>query len=158
MMKWLSLLAWVVGCVAVGGLGAWLGGTMGAVDPWYREIAKPSWTPPDRIFGPVWTILYMMMGVAAWRVTQRSFEKRIAAPLVVFGVQLLANLLWSWLFFGIHRIDLALIDIGVLLVSLAATIVLFLRVDRVAGLLLLPYLCWVSFATPLNATIWRLNP
>ena len=79
MMKWLWMLAWMFGCFAVGGLGAWLGGTMGAADPWYHDIAKPFWTPPDKIFGPVWTMLYLMMGIAVWHVMERRSEEKYAS-------------------------------------------------------------------------------
>jgi tryptophan-rich sensory protein len=124
---------------------------------WYRGLEKPSWNPPDFLFAPVWTLLYILMGVAVWLVWTRGEKGQRHLPLSVFAVQLVVNALWSWLFFGIRRPDLAFIDILVMWVLICATIVLFWKVKRSAGLLLIPYLAWVSFATALNFQLWRLN-
>jgi tryptophan-rich sensory protein len=123
--------------------------------PWYAELAKPAWTPPNWLFGPVWTVLYVMIAVAAWLVWQR--ESRIGTPLILWGLQLGLNGVWSWLFFGLERPGLAVLDIVALLVTIAATVLAFARVSRAAALLLLPYLAWVAFATALNIAIWQLN-
>lgn len=124
---------------------------------WYAGLAKPAWNPPGWVFGPVWTVLYGLMAVAAWRVWRRGgwAEQKIALGL--FVAQWALNALWTPLFFGLHRPGWALAEILVLLATILATMRAFWRVDRPAGLLLLPYAAWVSFATVLNWTIWRLN-
>jgi tryptophan-rich sensory protein len=128
---------------------------------WYQELTKPSWNPPSWIFGPVWTVLYTLMAIAAWRVWRAAAAAggwRGATPaLGIFLAQLAANGLWSFLFFGLHRPALALVDILVLLALIVLTILQFRRHDRWAAWLLVPYLLWVSFATFLNFTLWRLN-
>lgn len=123
---------------------------------WYAGLNKPSWNPPNWIFGPVWTALYAAMAVAGWLISKsNSTEKKTA--LIVFGIQLLLNGVWSWLFFGLNRPDLAFAEIVVLAASITICLVLFWRINRLAGLLLAPYLAWVSFAAFLNFTIWQLN-
>lgn len=122
---------------------------------WYDSLQKPAWTPPDWLFGPVWTFLYALMALAAWKVW--IAVRRIDLALVVYGVQLVLNGLWSYLYFGLQRPDLALIDIVALWFAIVFTIVLFRRRDRLAGALLVPYLLWVTYAAALNAAIWHLN-
>lgn len=122
---------------------------------WYDSLAKPAWTAPDWLFGPAWTILYALMALAAWKVW--IAVRRIDFALVVYGVQLVLNGLWSYLYFGLQRPDLAFIDIIALWFAIVATIVLFRRRDRLAGALLVPYLLWVTYAMALNGTIWYLN-
>ena len=124
---------------------------------WYASLAKPAWNPPSAVFAPVWTLLYAMMGVAAWLVWRQMGFRGAALPLSLFLVQLVLNALWSYLFFGLHRPDLALLDIVTLWVTILVVLVLFWRVSVPAGILLLPYLCWVGFASFLNFTLWRLN-
>lgn len=124
---------------------------------WYASLAKPAWNPPSAVFAPVWTLLYAMMGVAAWLVWKQVGFREAALPLSLFLVQLVLNALWSYLFFGLHRPDLALLDIVTLWVAILVVLVLFWRVAVPAGILLLPYLCWVGFASFLNFTLWRLN-
>jgi len=124
---------------------------------WYRALDKPPWTPPGWVFGPAWTLLYFSMGVAAWLVWRERGVERAALPLALFAVQLVLNGLWSWLFFGLRRPDLGLVDIVALWAAIAATVVTFWGVRPLAGAILLPYLAWVSFATALNASIWRRN-
>jgi benzodiazapine receptor len=155
MMKSKRLIALVLFVLI--SLSAGMIGSQFTPDAWYRGLEKPSWNPPDYLFAPVWTLLYIMMGVAAWLVWTRGEKGRRHLPLSVFAVQLGVNALWSWLFFGIRRPDLAFIDILVMWVLICATIVLFWRIRRSAGLLLIPYLAWVSFATALNFQLWRLN-
>jgi benzodiazapine receptor len=140
------------GAAAVGGL---LGA--GADGGWYADLAKPSWTPPSWVFGPVWTVLYGMMAVAVWLVWLRRRRRSVAAPMAVFVVQLVFNAAWSPLFFGLHRPGIAFADIVLLWLALAATVCLCFRRRTIAGLLLVPYLLWVSFAAALNFAIWRLN-
>jgi benzodiazapine receptor len=148
----LGLVGWLVVSLAAGGVGSRF--MPGA---WYASLAKPSWTPPNGVFGPVWTALYVMMGVAAWLVWRRAGFKAAAAALVAFLAQLVLNALWSYLFFGLHRPGVALIEIGALWVAILATVVLFWRENPRAGALMLPYLAWVGFASVLNFALWRLN-
>ena len=116
-----------------------------------------SFNPPNWIFGPVWTTLYILMGISAWRVWRlRSFEVTGKA-LAVFAAQLGLNLAWSFLFFGLQRIDLALLEIVILLVAVIANTIMFWRIERLAGLLFVPYAAWVTYATILNASLWLLN-
>ena len=124
---------------------------------WYAALEKPPFNPPNWIFGPVWTLLYAMMAVAAWRVWLRRAKAPVVLPLFIYAVQLTLNALWSWLFFGRHAMGMAFIEIMVLWCAILATVVLFWRVSRLAGGLLLPYLAWVAFAAFLNLTLWRLN-
>ncbi len=149
---WPGLALWLIVCFAAPALSAWA-----RPDEWYAALAKPAWNPPGWIFGPVWTTLYTLMAIAAWLVWRREGWRAQRRPLGWFVAQLALNALWTPLFFGLHRIDLALLDIVMLWGALVATIVAFWRVQRVAALLLLPYLCWVTFATVLTGTIWRLN-
>ncbi|NYT66809.1 tryptophan-rich sensory protein [Alcaligenaceae bacterium] len=121
---------------------------------WYTALEKPFFNPPNWVFAPVWSVLYIMMAVAAWRVWRRC---GVDTAIVLWAIQLVLNGLWSWFFFGMHRIGLGLIDIGVLLVLIALTTVSFMRRDRVAGYLMLPYLAWVAFASILNLSLWLLN-
>ena len=148
----LALAGWLVICfLAATVAGFFMPGE------WYAQLKKPSWNPPSWIFAPVWTALYTMMAVAAWLVWRRGGFAARRAALGLFLLQLLCNGLWSWLFFGLHRPALALVDIASLWLALLATTVVFWRVRLVAGLLLVPYLAWVSFASALNFALWRLN-
>lgn len=122
--------------------------------PWYAGLRKPAFTPPDWLFAPVWTVLYVCIGVSAALVWQRS---RAGLALTVWGAQLLLNAAWSWIFFGLQRPGLAFIEIRLLWVAIALTILLFWQVRPLAGALLVPYLLWVSLATWLNWQLWKLN-
>lgn len=124
---------------------------------WYLEIAKPEWNPPGWIFGPVWTMLYLSMAVAAWLVWQQREKIEIKIPLIIYSIHLILNALWSWIFFGIHNLPLSVIEILLLWASIVGTIILFYKIRKLAGLILIPYLLWVSFASYLNYTIWVLN-
>ena len=126
--------------------------------PWYDALRKPPFQPPKSVFGPVWTVLYAAMGVAAWRVWRRAGWGGARRPLTLFLVQLALNVAWSWLFFAWRRPDLASVEIVVLWLAILATLLAFRRVDRPAAWLLAPYLAWVTFATALTIAIWRLNP
>lgn len=123
---------------------------------WYLDLAKPAWTPPGWLFGPVWTVLYATIGVAAWLVWRRHGFTPSAAW-CTWATQLTLNGAWSWIFFGLRAPGAALIEIVALAVAIVLTIVQFWRLRPAAGLLLLPYLAWVAFATALNAAIWMLN-
>jgi tryptophan-rich sensory protein len=128
--------------------------TAPAIRGWYAALAKPAWTPPGWVFGPVWTVLYPLMAVAGWTVW-REGRSRIAV--LLFLLQLALNAAWPWLFFSRRRPDWAFFDIVALTIAIAATIVAFYRVRRRAALLLVPYLAWVVFAGALNFAVWRLN-
>lgn len=135
-----------------------LGGlaTARSVGTWYQTLAKPPFNPPDWVFAPVWTILYIMIAVSGWMVWCKiGFADRLA--FTAYGLQLALNLLWSLLFFGLRQPALALIEIAGLWVMIAATLVMFWKHDRIAALLLAPYLAWVSFATALNTALVVLN-
>lgn len=148
----LALIGWLALCFAAAAFG-------GLFRPgeWYAALQKPSWNPPGWVFGPVWTALYTMMAVAAWLVWKRGGFKAQRVALSLFLLQLLFNALWSPLFFGLHTPGLAFADIVLLWLALLATILQFWRVSLLAGSLLVPYLAWVTFASALNWTLWRLN-
>ncbi len=143
----------------------WLAITFGAAflgarympDEWYKQIRKPTWNPPNKIFAPVWSVLYLLMAIAAWLVWKRYGVTDAIVPLALFILQLLLNAAWTWLFFGKHQLGTALIDIVVLWLVILIVIILFWGSEPLAGILLVPYLLWVSFATFLNYAIWRLN-
>ena len=124
---------------------------------WYSELSKPPFTPPSWVFGPVWTCLYVCIGLAAWSVWKVRGFRRAAIPLGLFAVQLLLNALWTPLFFGLQRPGLAFAEILVLWVMIAAAAWRFFKISRIAGWLMVPYLLWVAFAGALNFSIWRLN-
>jgi benzodiazapine receptor len=124
---------------------------------WYASLTKPAWNPPSWVFGPVWTTLYTMMAVAAWLVWQRSEGEARRLALGLFFGQLVLNAAWTPLFFGLHLLGVAFAEILLLWLAIAATIVAFHRVHRLAAWLLVPYLAWVGFAAFLNYTLWRLN-
>jgi translocator protein len=128
------------------------------LSPWYESLVKPSFNPPNSVFGPAWTLLYALMAVAFWRILILPEQKGRKLAIVVFLGQLLLNVLWSFAFFAAHSPLLGLIDIVPQLALVAASMVLFWRLDRFAGLCLLPLTLWVSFATALNFAVWRLNP
>ncbi|WP_442682828.1 TspO/MBR family protein [Stenotrophomonas sp. JC08] len=126
--------------------------------PFYTQLMRPEWAPPPGLFGPVWTILYTLMGIAAWLVWRVGGFRAARTALTLFLVQLAVNALWSWLFFGWHRGGLAFADIILLWTLIVATFILFWRIRPLASVLLIPYLLWVSFASALNYSVWRLNP
>ena len=148
-----GLLGWLLVVLVAAAAGA-----AASVDApsFYAQLSKPAWAPPAGVFGPVWTVLYALMGVAAWMVW-RSPERRSTA-LSLVGAQLAANALWSWLFFAWRQGALAAVEILVLLALIVATIVAFWHISRLAALLLVPYLLWVSFASALTWAVWRSNP
>jgi tryptophan-rich sensory protein len=124
---------------------------------WYAGLSKPAWNPPAWLFGPAWTVLYALMAIAAWLVWRQGGWSANRWALGLFAAQLVLNLIWSPLFFGMHRMGWALIDSGLMAILIAATMVAFWRVSPAAGALMVPYLVWVCFATFLNFTIWNLN-
>jgi translocator protein len=150
-----ALAGFLIVTFAAAAFGSWA--TFSSVKTWYPLLAKPSWTPPGALFGPVWSVLYVAMAVAGWRVWRKSEGAAARRALGLYGAQLLCNLFWSVLFFGLRRPDWALADILLLWVLLVIALVRYWRADRLAGGLWLPYVAWVSFATALNAAVWSLN-
>lgn len=151
-VTWLGLAGWL----AVTFVAAYVG-TRFEAGAWYDALEKPAWTPPASVFGPLRTTLYVLMAIAAWLVWRRFGFAGARAALVVYLVQLVLNTGWSWLFFGEHDIAMAFTEIVALLVLIVITVVMFWRRDLIAGLLLLPYLGWVAFATALNFRLYELN-
>jgi len=128
-----------------------------SVRDWYQTLSKPAWTPPDWVFGPVWTTLYFLMALAAWLVWRRTGWSTGRTALVLFALQLVLNAAWSPLFFSLHSPGIALVDIILLWAAIAATLWSFGRISALAASLFVPYLMWVSYATALNWAIWRMN-
>ena len=124
----------------------------------YAQLVRPDWAPPASVFGPVWTALYALMGLAAWRVWRVDGFRAARPALTLFLAQLVLNALWSWLFFGWHLGAWAFADVVLLWVLIVATLVSFWRIEPLAGAMLVPYLLWVSFASVLNYSVWQLNP
>lgn len=151
--KWLVLAGFIVLCLGIGTIAGLV--TADASVTWFPTLKKPSFNPPSWVFAPVWSLLYIMMAIAAWRVW---LEGSIAKPaLNLFFIQLVLNFAWSLLFFGLHSPALALIDIIAMWIMIVLTVRAFFKIAKPAGWLLVPYLAWVSFATILNASIWWLN-
>jgi translocator protein len=151
----LGLLVFLVLVFAASAIGSVL--TAMGQPEWYDTLRKPEWTPPGWLFGPVWTALFFAMAIAAWRVWTRTGWAGIRGPLGLFLVQLALNVAWSGIFFGLRMPGLAFFAIVVLAAVIAATLVAFWRVSRLAGWLMVPYLLWVLFAAALNLSIWQLN-
>jgi benzodiazapine receptor len=157
MRRLATYATWIVACELAGVLGGLV--TAPAIPTWYAELAKPAWTPPGWVFGPVWTALYALMGMAAARVWTRHRRLRSGrVSLAAFIVQLVLNAAWSFLFFGLHSPGLGLVDIVALWITIVAVLAWWWNLERPSALLLAPYLAWVSFAAALNAAVWRLNP
>jgi translocator protein len=151
----LGLIVLIVICFAAAGIGGAV--TTPKIGNSYSTLAKPSWNPPSWVFGPVWSALYFCMAIAAWLVWRQDGFAAAKAPLMLFGIQLALNVLWSCLFFGLRSPGLAFLDVLLLWAAIAATMVMFWQRSMIAGILFVPYLAWVSFASVLNFTIWRLN-
>ncbi len=146
----------VAACEAAGGIGAFL--SREGLQEWYPELQKPSFNPPDWVFGPTWTLLYALMGTSLWLAEERGEDgaaKRTSR--VFFGAQLLLNVLWTYVFFGRRAPGWAFVEVLVLLAAIAATVASFLKASRTAALLLVPYLLWTGFASVLTFSVWRLN-
>jgi tryptophan-rich sensory protein len=151
----LGLVAWLLASFATAAVGA-----LASVNAagFYGQLVQPSWAPPDWLFGPAWSVLFVLMAVAAWLVWREHGFRGARLALTLYVVQLVLNALWSWLFFAWQLGAVAFAEIALLWTLIAATIVLFWQLHRAAAILLLPYLAWVSFASALNLTLWRLNP
>lgn len=150
-----GLVAWLAACFAAAAIGG-LASIQAA--SFYAQLVRPEWAPPAAWFGPVWTVLYVLMGIAAWLVWRVGGFHAARAPLILFLAQLPLNALWSWLFFRWKLGALAFVEIVLLWLLIVATLAAFWRVRKTAGALLVPYLLWVGFAAALNYSVWRLNP
>ena len=153
--QFFGLIGWLLVSFAASAIGA-----VASIkaQSFYGELTQPSWAPPGSVFGPVWTTLYTLMGIAAWLVWREGGFQKNKTALTLFLVQLVVNALWSWFFFAWHLGAYALIDLIVLWLLIVATLLAFWRVKALAGALLVPYLLWVSFAGFLNYAVWQLNP
>jgi len=154
-MRWISLLFWVVLCFAVAGVSGSF--TANEIPTWYRTLVRPAIAPPNWLFGPVWTLLYAMMAVAAWQISQAAPSSLRTWGLLLFLVQLALNFAWSLIFFRYHAIGAALVEVVLLWAAIAASTFVFSRVSPAAAWLMAPYLAWVTFASFLNGAYWRLN-
>jgi tryptophan-rich sensory protein len=152
----LKLVVSIVACLAAGAIGSVF--TRSAIPTWYATLEKPFFTPPNWLFAPAWTLLYILMGVAAFLVWRKGLKNRgVRIALIVFLIQLVLNALWSVVFFGLESPLYGLIVISILWIAILVTIIKFFRISRVASVLMWPYLLWVTFAAGLNASIWLLN-
>lgn len=151
-MKPLKLIVSILLCEAIGIIGSFF--TFPAIGTWYAGLQKPFFNPPDWLFGPAWTILFALMGLSLYLAMEKGLAKK---AIVFFGIQLILNLSWSILFFGLHSPMLAFIEIIFLWIAILATILEFRKTSQKAALLLLPYIVWVSFAAMLNYAVWVLN-
>jgi tryptophan-rich sensory protein len=154
-MDYTKLAVSIVLCLLAGGIGSIF--TAKSIPTWYKDLKKPSFNPPNWIFGPVWTTLYILMGISAYLVWTSGWNSAVKVALAVFAVQLILNTAWSIIFFGLQNPFVAFVEIIFMWLAIFATIVLFYRISPTAAYLLVPYLLWVSFASALNFAIWRLN-
>jgi translocator protein len=155
-MKWIALSGWLSLCYAVAALGGWW--TSAELRDWYLGLNRPRIAPPNWVFGPVWSLLYALMGIAVWEIWLLPPSPLRSKALLLFGVQLLLNLLWTWLFFREHDIANALADVFMLWIAIGAETAIFWRIQQSAAWLMAPYWAWVGFAVILNFEYWRLNP
>jgi tryptophan-rich sensory protein len=145
----------ILAVVAIGGTSGLLGAR--TIDTWYASIKKPDWNPPNELFGPVWTLLYVLMGIGLFLIVKSGNSLYRQNALIIFGVQLTLNFFWTLIFFRWQMMGFALLNILVLLLMIALMIIAFRKVDKTAAVLQVPYAIWVSFATILNATLWYMN-
>ncbi len=154
MKAWQKMVIGAAGCLILGTMSSF--STMTEITGWYQMLVKPSWNPPNWLFGPVWTVLYLAMGVAFGLVWHSDHPgKRLGMRL--FAVQFALNIAWSFLFFGQHALGLAFFEIGVMFAMIVLTFISFLQINRVAAWLMVPYALWVAFASVLSYHIWMLN-
>ena len=156
MTKSIKLIIALLIPLFIGGVAGFF--TSSAIKGWYSQIIKPVFNPPNWIFGPMWTLLYILMGIACYLIWVNDADSKIKNnALRIYGIQLFFNFLWSFLFFYFHNPALALVDIILMVISISLTIIYFNKISKLAAWLLIPYLLWVMFATALNFEIWRLN-
>jgi len=150
--SWFTLLLFIILCELAGILGSVF--TIKAIPTWYKNLRKPSFNPPSWIFGPVWTILYLLMGISGYLILENNTK---SLALIFFFVQLVLNAIWTPIFFGAKKLGLAFIELALMWITILLTILFSLKVSMLAALLLLPYLLWVSFAGLLNFSLWKIN-
>ena len=156
MTKLLRFAASELICLLAGGLGTIF--TISAIPTWYATLIKPPFSPPNWLFGPVWTVLYLLMGIALYMIWQKGTKRpKQREALMLFGVQLFLNAIWSPIFFGARNLFLALIVIALMWIFILKTILAFGKISKTASYLLYPYIAWVSFASILNFSVWILN-
>ncbi len=152
----LKLIISIAVCQLAGFVGSLF--TTPSIPTWYAALRKPSFNPPNSVFGPVWTTLFLLMGISVYLIWRKGVHDRyVRIALLIFIVQLLLNVLWSFLFFGLHNPSSAFVEIIILWLAILATLIAFIKISKPAGILLLPYLLWVSFAVVLNFSLWKLN-
>ncbi|HVT23453.1 MAG TPA: TspO/MBR family protein [Rhizomicrobium sp.] len=154
MKNLISLIVFLAICLGIAAVAGLV--TVANIPTWYAGLAKPSFTPPNAIIGPVWTLLYILIAISGWMVW-RKIGFSPDRPMAIYGLQLALNFAWSFIFFGAHLVGLAVVNVLLLWLVIVWNIAMFWRVDRVAAALLLPYLAWVSFASALNVAVWQLN-
>lgn len=150
-----ALIAFMVLCLIISAFGGAVTAT--SVNDWYAALNKPFFNPPDWLFAPVWTVIYFMIAFSGWRVWLKTGIANAKGPFGLYAAQLALNLAWSFMFFGAQSPILGLIDVVILVAVIIANMIAFWKIDRLAGILLVPYAVWVAFATLLNAAIWHLN-
>jgi tryptophan-rich sensory protein len=156
MNKWIKLIICIVICQLAGIIGSLF--TISSITSWYAKLYKPTFTPPDWLFGPVWLTLYTLMGISLYLVWNEKSKGKIKIPLAMFSIQLVLNTVWSIMFFGFQLIFYGLVEIIIMWIFIALTMFSFYRVSRKASLILVPYIAWVTIATLLNYFVWVLNP
>ncbi len=158
-MSWqdiVKLVTSIILCEGAGGIGAIF--TMPAISTWYAGLKKPAFTPPNSVFGPIWITLYLLMAIAVFLVWREGFEQQgVTVAFIVFWIQLVLNILWSVVFFGLKSFVGGIVVIVLLWIAILVNIILFFGVSPIAGGLLIPYIVWVSIAANLNVQVWRLN-
>lgn len=154
--QWVVLSGFIALCFVAAAVGSVLTGT--SVDTWYRQLDKPDWNPPNWVFGPVWTALYLAMALAAWLVWRKKGFGGASVALGVFFLQLVLNVAWSGLFFGLRSAALGFFGVVLLWLAILGTLIAFGRINKLAGALFVPYALWVTYAGALNFAIWRMNP
>jgi len=155
MNKYLKLIGCILLTLSVGGISG--AATASGINDWFMALNKPFFNPPNYLFGPVWTSLYLLMGISLFLILQSPLKELKRKALLIFAIQLSLNFLWSFLFFKFQLIGWAFIEIILILISILAMIIVFYKIDRIAAVLQIPYLLWVSFASVLNGAIWWLN-
>lgn len=154
--KAFSFILWYLLIAFIQSVSAWV--TIRSINPWYQNLQKAPWTPPDWVFSPIWTLLYLMMALSVWLIYwTKSTKKLKSTSYALFFIQLFTNGLWSILFFGLHNPLWALIDLCLLIVLVTITTIYFYRIKPLAGLLFIPYILWLTYALSLNAAVWWLN-
>ena len=155
MKRIFQLLASILLTISIGGLSGFA--TISGVNGWYKTLNKPSFNPPNAVFGPVWSLLYLLMGISIYLIWQQPKSSDRNKAVAIFFIQITFNFFWSIIFFNLHSIGWSLVEIIAMWLAILAMIVMFYKVNKPAGLLQIPYICWVSFATSLNGAIYLLN-